>query len=81
MQNAAVTTTVQSLVVTEAEAGAMLGGVPAPTMARWRSEGKGPRFIKVGRRIAYRTADLEAWLDEQTRQRTTGRVVKMRPKG
>lgn len=44
--------------------------VPARTLARWRSTGKGPAFVKVGRRVFYRHADVEAWLQQQTRQRT-----------
>lgn len=33
------------------------------TLARWRCEGTGPAFVKVGGRIAYRVRDVEAWLD------------------
>ncbi len=40
------------------------------TMARWRSQGVGPKFIKIGRRVCYRDSDLEAWLDRQTRTST-----------
>lgn len=37
--------------------------VAVQTLARWRCEGQGPRFVKVGRRlVAYRRDDLEAWL-------------------
>lgn len=74
----AVTTTIQPLVLTEAEAAARLLTCPR-TLARWRCEGKGPRFVKIGRRVAYRESDLIAYLDEQTRQRT-GRVVPIRSK-
>lgn len=28
-----------------------------------RSKGRGPAFIRVGRSIRYRVADLDAWLD------------------
>jgi len=36
------------------------------TLARWACEGKGPRFVKLGRRlVAYRVGDLRAWLDQQ----------------
>lgn len=42
---------------------AYLGGLAPQTLARWRCEGKGPRFVRLStKRIAYRIADLEAWL-------------------
>ncbi len=37
----------------------------SPETARyWRHVGKGPRSFKVGRRVLYDTADVEAWLEE-----------------
>jgi len=43
-------------------------GIGLPTIARWRSEGKGPRFIVLGvRRLAYRPSDVKAWLIERER--------------
>ena len=34
------------------------------TLARWRVEGHGPRFLRLGgNRIVYRPSDLDAWLD------------------
>ena len=35
------------------------------TLARWRSEGEGPDFIKIGRRIVYPLADVLAWEEER----------------
>ena len=40
-------------------------GAPS-TLAHWRCEGKGPPFVKLGGRVAYRGADLNAWIDSQT---------------
>jgi hypothetical protein len=31
------------------------------TLERWRCLGQGPAFLKLGRRIAYRVADIEAF--------------------
>lgn len=39
-------------------------------LANWRYLGTGPRFIKLNRAVRYRVSDVEAWLDEQTRQQT-----------
>ena len=38
---------------------------PYSTLAHWRSEGRGPRYIKIGPKVAYRGSDLNAWLDER----------------
>jgi excisionase family DNA binding protein len=44
------------------------------TLATWRHEGRGPKFVKVGdRRVRYRLSDVETWLDGQTRSSTAGR--------
>lgn len=40
-------------------------GVPVATLAKWRSEGYGPRYAKVGRHVRYRISDLDLWLDAQ----------------
>lgn len=45
------------------EAAALALGVAKQTLARWRCEGQGPRFVKIGRRlVAYRREDLDAWI-------------------
>ncbi len=41
-------------------------------MAKWRMQGRGPRFIKVGRRILYDRDELAHWLQLQMRSSTTG---------
>ena len=33
------------------------------TLAKWRLNGEGPRFIRVNRRIAYDPRDVNEWLD------------------
>jgi len=32
------------------------------TLERWRVAGSGPGFVKAGRRVLYRAADLETWI-------------------
>ncbi len=35
------------------------------TLRRWRSEGKGPPYVRLGsRRVRYRRQAIEAWLRE-----------------
>ena len=36
------------------------------TLAHWRSEGRGPAFVKMGRRVAYLGSDLNKWLADRT---------------
>ena len=44
------------------------------TLAHWRSEGRGPAFIKLGSRVAYRGSELNAWLAAQTVRPTAPRA-------
>jgi len=40
------------------------------TLDRWRWAGEGPRFLKLGGRVVYRIADIEAFEQQQLRTRT-----------
>jgi hypothetical protein len=40
-------------------------GVPVGTLANLRSQGRGPRFYRRGRRVIYFFADVEKWLTSQ----------------
>jgi len=40
-------------------------GVAKRTLDQWRCYGRGPAFVRVGKRIRYRRQDLDAWLAEQ----------------
>ena len=40
-------------------------GVPVTTIRDWRTDGKGPRAIRVGGRVRFATSDVLTWLDEQ----------------
>ena len=44
------------------------------TLSHWRSEGRGPAFIKLGSRVAYRGSELNAWLAAQTVRPTVPRA-------
>ncbi|MBA3459504.1 MAG: helix-turn-helix domain-containing protein [Deltaproteobacteria bacterium] len=37
-------------------------GVSRSTLQSWRYSGRGPRFIKIGRLVRYRNADVESFL-------------------
>jgi len=56
--------------LTTSEAAGRLKVTPRMLEAR-RSRGGGPPFVKVGRAVRYREADLEAWIAERTRASTS----------
>lgn len=57
------------LVFTPAEAAARLLTKPR-TLERWRTNGTGPRYVRIGRRVAYRPCDLDAFVASQVRSHT-----------
>lgn len=52
------------------EAAAYLG-LSASTLAKLRLSGRGPTFCKLGRRVVYRQADLDAYLEASRRNSTS----------
>jgi len=41
------------------------------TLEAWRCRGGGPRFVKLGRSVRYRRADLNEWIESRTRCNTS----------
>lgn len=41
------------------------------TLEAWRVRGGGPVFIKLGKAVRYRKADLDAFLEKNTRRSTS----------
>ena len=56
-------------VLSEKGAGVYLGGERDPvstrSLQRWRLEGVGPKFLKLGRLVRYRKSDLDKWVEAQ----------------
>jgi predicted DNA-binding transcriptional regulator AlpA len=48
-----------------------LCGLPVASLTTLRSRGGGPVFLKVGRRVVYRRADLQAWMESNPRKSTS----------
>jgi predicted DNA-binding transcriptional regulator AlpA len=41
-------------------------GIAVQTLARWRCEGKGPVFTKVGgKKVIYRSSEVDSWLEDR----------------
>jgi hypothetical protein len=57
---------------------ARLLGLSKQTLARWRVEGGGPRYSKLGSRVAYRRADLEAFAGGNTFDHTSQYEARVR---
>lgn len=46
---------------------AVLLGIPAATLTKWRSTGEvNLPFVKIGRGVRYNTADLRVWIENNT---------------
>lgn len=39
-------------------------GVSATTVKWWRVQNRGPKWVKVGRSVFYRIADVRIWIDQ-----------------
>ena len=56
-------------------AASYVGGSQSPlsprTIQRWRLEGIGPNYVKLGRLIRYRKSDLDRFIDEHTYSSTS----------
>ena len=46
-------------------------GLSVSTLNKLRVSGGGPIFLKLGRRVAYDVADLDAWLATKRRRSTS----------
>jgi predicted DNA-binding transcriptional regulator AlpA len=55
---------------------AKLLGLSASTLEKYRIDGSGPKFVRLGRAIRYRPSDLNAFLEDNVRISTsdTGQV-------
>ncbi|HOQ47571.1 MAG TPA: helix-turn-helix domain-containing protein [Bryobacteraceae bacterium] len=40
------------------------------TLRKWRSEGRGPRYVKIGALVRYRPDDVDAWIQSHASQST-----------
>ena len=57
--------------VTTSQAAEILGNLKPNTLEGWRIQGIGPRYRKIGRLVRYSIADLDAYLEAQTRTSTS----------
>jgi Helix-turn-helix domain len=61
------TTAEEGIFLTETEmVSRYRGKVSAGTLKNWRSQGRGPPFVKIGRQVLYPIEQLEAWERSRT---------------
>lgn len=48
-------------------------GMSVPWMRQGRMRGRGPAYIRIGRSIRYRIADLDRWLEQHKVDPSRGR--------
>jgi len=41
------------------------------TLEKWRVQGRGPAYLKLGARVVYARRDIEQWLEAQRRTSTS----------
>lgn len=46
-------------------------GVKPSCLAKWRVTGEGPKFVKLGKRVAYRQQDIDSWIESKVRSSTS----------
>lgn len=39
--------------------------VSEQTLRHWRTQNRGPRYLKLGKAVRYRPADITTWIEEQ----------------
>lgn len=54
--------------LTPEELSHILGGVPAATLKRWRTQRTGPVALHIGRHVRYRRSAVESWLEAKDRE-------------
>jgi len=64
-------TTVSSQQALRTPEAAIYLNVKPATLEMWRWNGRGPRFVKIGRSVRYRQSDLDAFLAERVFTSTT----------
>lgn len=63
------------ILLTEKQAARILS-VGDKCLQAWRVRGGGPTYLKIGRLVRYKQADLESWLQTRRRESTSETISK-----
>ena len=55
-------------------------GLSVRTLQKWRLEGRGPRFVKLGNAVRYDPADLDLFVRDGARRSTSDAGATERPR-
>jgi hypothetical protein len=66
--------------LTDVEAGPVLGGVRPQTMRNWRVKGIGPVYIRIHSKIRYKMEDLEKFLEANRIEPGKSKEKRTRPR-
>ena len=58
-------------ILLNAREAALCLGLSVSTLAKLRLTGEGPRYVRLGRRVLYDPADLDAWVASRKRYSTS----------
>jgi predicted DNA-binding transcriptional regulator AlpA len=59
----------------------LIPGVTLRQLANWRSEGRGPRYRKLGKSILYDLHEVEEWIESQIHDGTRLPIGRRRASG
>lgn len=68
--NSVLPPSVSSPLLSPDSASAYLQVLPS-TLAEWRMSGRGPSYLRVGRRVYYRQHEIDGWLSTRVFSRTS----------
>jgi excisionase family DNA binding protein len=71
-------TVFQEKLMTSVELAGMMG-VHRSTPKKWRREGRGPRYLKLGKSVRYALTDVQAWLNAHIVTSTTTERIDAAP--
>jgi hypothetical protein len=54
---------------------ATITGLAVSTLNKWRLAGRGPKFVKLGKRVLYRDEDIESFIAAGSRTSTSQEVA------
>jgi predicted DNA-binding transcriptional regulator AlpA len=79
------TDTKKPIILISSKRTAAMLGIKLQTLRRWRYEGKGPEYIrmgaKIGSRVAYRVDAVESWIETHSFRSTAHETVAKEERG
>jgi excisionase family DNA binding protein len=42
--------------------------IPEETLRKWRLQGTGPKYVRIGKHVRYRRMQVDRWLEQRERE-------------